>query len=83
MKYLTEYRDAEKVAVLLEEIRSTVTRPWVIMEICGGQTHSIIRHGFDRLLPQSLNSSTGPAARSASPRWSLSTGRLPLLLNPM
>ena len=60
MKYLTEYRDAEKVAVLLEEIRSTVTRPWVIMEICGGQTHSIIRHGFDRLLPPELERVHGP-----------------------
>ncbi len=60
MKHLTEYRDAEKVSRLLAEIRAAVTRPWVIMEICGGQTHSIIRHGFDRLLPDSLELVHGP-----------------------
>ncbi len=60
MKYLTEYRDAEKVNRLLEEIGATVTQPWVIMEICGGQTHSIIRHGFDRLLPDALELVHGP-----------------------
>ncbi len=60
MKYLTEYRDAHKVGLLLDEIARTVTRPWVIMEICGGQTHSIIRHGFDRLLPPELELVHGP-----------------------
>lgn len=60
MKYLTEYRDAAKVKPLLDEIAATATRPWVIMEICGGQTHSIIRHGFDRLLPAEIELVHGP-----------------------
>lgn len=60
MKHLNEYRDAEKVGRVLEQIRAEVTRPWVIMEICGGQTHSIIRHGFDRLLPPDLELVHGP-----------------------
>ena len=51
MKYLDEYRDPAKVKSLLAEIRRTVTRPWSLMEICGGQTHSIMRHGLDELLP--------------------------------
>jgi hydrogenase expression/formation protein HypD len=60
LKYLTEYRDAEKVRLLLDEISRTVTRPWVLMEICGGQTHSLIRHGFDMLLPRELELVHGP-----------------------
>src|SRR5262252_6086320 len=51
MKYLEEYRDAEVAAALLREIRRVVKRPWVIMEVCGGQTHSIVRYGIDRVLP--------------------------------
>jgi hydrogenase expression/formation protein HypD len=60
VKHLTEYRDAERVKPLLEEIRKTVTQPWVLMEICGGQTHSIIRHGFDQLLPDEIELVHGP-----------------------
>jgi hydrogenase expression/formation protein HypD len=60
MKHLTEYRDAAKVQPLLDEIHRTVTRPWVVMEICGGQTHSIIRHGFDQLLPPEIELVHGP-----------------------
>jgi len=60
MKYVTEYRDEEKVRPLLDEISRTVTRPWVLMEICGGQTHSLIRHGFDMLLPRELELVHGP-----------------------
>jgi len=60
MKYVAEYRDSVKVRALLDEIRRAVTRPWVLMEICGGQTHSLIRHGFDMLLPQELELVHGP-----------------------
>ena len=51
MKYLDEFSDPELAERLLDEIHATVTRPWAIMEVCGGQTHSIIRHGIDQLLP--------------------------------
>ena len=60
MKYLTEYRDARLVRATLDEIRRTVTRPWVLMEICGGQTHSIVRHGLDELLPPEVELVHGP-----------------------
>ena len=42
-KYLDEFRDPDIARLMLEEIRGLVTRPWVIMEICGGQTHAIVR----------------------------------------
>jgi hydrogenase expression/formation protein HypD len=60
VKHLDEYRDAHLVRGVLEDLRRRVTRPWVIMEICGGQTHSIVRHGLDQLLPQGLELVHGP-----------------------
>lgn len=60
MKYLDEYRDVERVKQGLDEIRRTVTRPWALMEICGGQTHSIMRHGLDELLPPEIDLIHGP-----------------------
>ena len=60
MKYVNEYRDAELVHGVIEEIRRTVTRPWVLMEICGGQTHAIVRHGIDQLLPPEIELVHGP-----------------------
>ncbi len=60
MKYITEYRDAQKVRDVLDEIRRITTRPWRLMEVCGGQTHSIIRHGIDQLLPPTVTMIHGP-----------------------
>jgi len=60
VKYVTEYRDADMVKGVLEEIHRTVTQPWVVMEICGGQTHSIVRHGIDQLLPSEIELVHGP-----------------------
>jgi hydrogenase expression/formation protein HypD len=60
MKYTQEYRDAVLVKGILEEIRRTVTRPWTIMEICGGQTHAIVRYGIDQLLPEEVELVHGP-----------------------
>lgn len=60
MRYLDEYRDPKTARRLLDRIRSVITRPWVIMEVCGGQTHAIIRHGLDRLLPAQLELVHGP-----------------------
>lgn len=60
MKYLTEFRNGELARKLSAEIRRTVTRPWKIMEVCGGQTHSIIRNGIDQLLPKELEMVHGP-----------------------
>ena len=52
MKYLSEYRDPELVSKYLEEIKHTVTRPWTIMEVCGGQSHSLVKNGLLNLLPR-------------------------------
>ncbi len=60
MKHLSEYRDPGLAKALLTEIKLVVTRPWVIMEICGGQTHSIMRHGLDQLLPKEITLVHGP-----------------------
>ncbi len=60
MKYLTEFRDPELAHAVLDEIHRTVTRPWVLMEICGGQTHSIMRYGLDQLLPDEIELVHGP-----------------------
>ncbi len=60
MKYLDEYRDGELTKKLLAEINQTVTKPWKIMEVCGGQTHSIIKSGLDQLLPPEIDLVHGP-----------------------
>ncbi|GAB4436802.1 MAG: hydrogenase formation protein HypD [Chloroflexi bacterium OHK40] len=60
MKYLDEFRDPELAGRLFEEIRRLTTRPWALMEVCGGQTHSIIRNGIDQLLPPAIELIHGP-----------------------
>ncbi|MEK7474389.1 MAG: hydrogenase formation protein HypD [Candidatus Coatesbacteria bacterium] len=60
MKYLDEYRDAATARRYARLIARRVTRPWTIMEVCGGQTHSILRHGLDRLLPGGVTLVHGP-----------------------
>ncbi|MFD8705000.1 hydrogenase formation protein HypD [Kitasatospora sp. NPDC059648] len=60
MKYLEEFRNPELAEGLLADIRATVTRPWALMEVCGGQTHSIIRHAIDQLLPDEVELIHGP-----------------------
>ncbi|MDI3424032.1 hydrogenase formation protein HypD [Streptomyces luteolus] len=60
MKYIDEFQDPELARRLLDDIHTTVTRPWALMEVCGGQTHSIIRHGIDQLLPEQLELIHGP-----------------------
>ncbi len=60
MKYVDEYRAEKTVQRVAEKIREAVTRPWTIMEICGGQTHSIVKYGLDTLLPSTLTLIHGP-----------------------
>jgi len=60
MKFLDEYRDQKLAQQLVEEIHRVQTRPWVIMEVCGGQTHSIVKHGLDQMLPPGLELVHGP-----------------------
>src|SRR5512140_2309067 len=60
MKYIDEYRDPQKVKALLAEIGKVVTKPWVLMEICGGQTHAFLHHGLDDMLPGGIELVHGP-----------------------
>lgn len=60
MKYLDEFRNPAIAQRLFDEIRAMTTRPWAIMEVCGGQTHSIIRNGIDQLLPPEIELIHGP-----------------------
>jgi hydrogenase expression/formation protein HypD len=60
MKYLDEYRDSTVAKGLARRIAKVATRPWVLMEVCGGQTHSIVRYGIDRMIPSSIELVHGP-----------------------
>src|SRR2546422_6303363 len=60
MKYLDEYRDAAAARRLLAAISRKARRPWVLMEVCGGQTHSIVKYGIDELLPAGIELVHGP-----------------------
>ncbi len=60
MRFIDEYRETATAAKLAGEIARTVTRPWTIMEVCGGQTHTIVKYGIDRLLPPAVELVHGP-----------------------
>ncbi|MGE0469023.1 MAG: hydrogenase formation protein HypD [Nitrospira sp.] len=60
MKYVDEFRDRAVAAALAERIKKTITTPWTIMEVCGGQTHAIVRFGLDSLLPKNIELVHGP-----------------------
>jgi len=60
MKYVDEFRDRGHAETLACAIKRTVTRPWTIMKVCGGQTHSIVRFGLDSLLPKDRTLVHGP-----------------------
>jgi len=58
--FTSSFRDPKIVANLIQKIKKTITRPWVIMEICGGQTHAIMHYGLDQLLPPEIELVHGP-----------------------
>jgi len=60
MKYLTEYRNPELAEQFFEEIKRITTRPWTLMEICGGQTHSLVKNGLLEMLPDFITMVHGP-----------------------
>ena len=60
MKYIDEFRNPALAKRILAEIRSVTTGNWVIMEVCGGQTHALIKNGIDQLLPDEIDLVHGP-----------------------
>jgi hydrogenase expression/formation protein HypD len=60
VKFVDEYRDPERARAIATALKQRVTRPWTLMEICGGQTHSILRYGVDQLLPEAVRLVHGP-----------------------
>ncbi len=60
MKHLSEYRDEALARQLLEQIHAVVTRPWTLMEVCGGQTHSLVKNGILKMLPEQITMVHGP-----------------------
>lgn len=60
MKFISEFRDPELVLEYVKEIKSRVTKPWTIMEICGGQTHSLVKNGILKMLPKEVTMVHGP-----------------------
>jgi hydrogenase expression/formation protein HypD len=60
MKYLSEYRDGGVAQALISKIRATTSRRWTLMEVCGGQTHTIVRQGLDQLLEDTVEMIHGP-----------------------
>jgi hydrogenase expression/formation protein HypD len=60
VKYLDEFSNPDLARRLVDQIHAVTTRPWAMMEVCGGQTHSIIRHGIDQLLPEGVEMIHGP-----------------------
>ncbi len=60
MKYMSEYRDPEMAKKYFAEIKETVTQPWNIMEVCGGQTHGLVRNGIIDMLPDKITMIHGP-----------------------
>ena len=60
MKFLDEYRDPAAAQKLLERIDAVTTRPWTLMEVCGGQTHTIVKYGIDAILPRGITLVHGP-----------------------
>jgi hydrogenase expression/formation protein HypD len=60
MKYLDEFSNPDLAKKLVDQIHEVTTQPWAMMEVCGGQTHSIIRHGIDQLLPDEIEMIHGP-----------------------
>ena len=60
MKHLDEYRDEKLANALVARLKATATKPWVLMEVCGGQTHTLVRYGIDGLLPAGMEMIHGP-----------------------
>ena len=69
MKYLSEYRNPALANEYLKRIHEVVTMPWNLMEICGGQTHSLVKNGIPSLLPEQINMLHGPGCPASCTRF--------------
>ena len=82
MKYLDEYRNADAARQLATAIAQATTRPWSIMEVCGGQTHAILRFALDEMLPPQITLIHGPGCPVCVTPWRSLTGRLIIAARP-
>ena len=82
MNLLTEFRDSNLVKGLIQEIQRILTRHWVIMEICGGQTHAIMRYGLDQLIPDDIELVHGPGCPVCVTSLELIDKSLEIAANP-
>lgn len=82
MKYLSEYRDDATVQAYLEKIHALVTRPWTLMEICGGQTHSLVKNGILDMLPAQVTMVHGPGCPVCVTPLGIIDEAIELALNP-
>ena len=67
MKHVDEWRDPKTAKAVAQRIHEVTTRPWRIMEVCGGQTHALVRFGIDRLLPEQLTLKTQNQSKLLTP----------------
>ena len=81
MKHLDEYRDPNLADGLLRALRREITRPWTVMEVCGGQTHTLLRSGIDQLVPEQLRLIHGPGCPVCAVR-AIARGRVDRLRVP-
>jgi hydrogenase expression/formation protein HypD len=65
MKYIDEYRDPKAAARYVDLIQRTATKPWTLMEVCGGQTHAIVKFGLDALISNKITLVHAPAVPCA------------------
>lgn len=82
MKHITEYRHAGKVQQLIKTLQATVTRPWQLMEVCGGQTHSLVKNGILNMLPEAIIMVHGPGCPVCVTPASLIDKAVALALQP-
>jgi hydrogenase expression/formation protein HypD len=82
MRYVDEYRDEAAARTLLAAIRRRATRPWTLMEVCGGQTHTLVRYGIDELIPASITLVHGPGCPVCVTPVALIDGAIALARTP-
>src|SRR4029078_8361605 len=82
MKYVDEYRDPLLAERLVKALHETVSRPWTVMEVCGGKTHTLVRSGIDRMIPPLLSLVHGPGCPGCVSPLAMIDGALEIASRP-